>query len=166
MDFDNGNGSACLVPAGEQAAGWADLAETISTCARLLRTVVAGRAAEQGISDSQFSLLWACRAAPPGGLSQNRIAAALAVSPALVSGLVEQLRQAGHLESRRGLSDRRRQLWQLTARGWEVLRAISAELPDWVQPWENRIGVKGAAASVGALRALAEVLTDGPGGLS
>ena len=52
----------------------------------------------------------------------------MAVSPAQVSGLVEQLRRKGLLEGRRSETDRRRQLWRLTTDGQATLDAMLADL--------------------------------------
>ena len=63
------------------AVRWLDVLELTSFCGRSWRAILAGRTARLGISDSQFALLWACREAPPDGLSQIELVEALAVSP-------------------------------------------------------------------------------------
>ncbi len=73
------------------------------------------------------------------GLSQQDVAAALAVSPAAVSGLVEQLRRRGLMEGWRAESDRRRQLWRLTPAGVDVLDAVLCDLAAWAATLEARL---------------------------
>lgn len=117
-----------------------DLAERLGVCARLVRGVLGPAVAGHGLSESQLSVLVVCQYAPPSGLGQNELAAALAVSPALVSTLVEQLRAAGLLRGRRAPSDRRRQVWRLTGAGEDVLARVAADLGDWAAQVERHVG--------------------------
>lgn len=107
---------------------WVEIVEQVSRHARMLRRVLADRIASLGVSEPQFSILWACTKAPPAGVPQHEIAAGLAVSPAHVSGLLEQLRTRGLLESQRQLKDRRKQLWTMTAEGESIVQSILAQL--------------------------------------
>jgi DNA-binding MarR family transcriptional regulator len=110
---------------------WADLAEVLGRCERSLRDDLSRHTLPLGITQAQFSLLWACRQAPPDGLSQNELASGLALSPAHVSGQVEQLRAKGWLAGERRAPDRRKQVWQLTPEGDARLEAVLAALAQW-----------------------------------
>jgi len=113
-----------------------ELAERISVCGRKLHDELSHLVGRWQLSPPQFSLLWACRHARAEGFSQNQLAGVMAVSPAHVSGLVEQLRRKGLLEGRRAAVDRRRQLWRLTPDGRDTLEALIADcsgrLDDWL----------------------------------
>lgn len=122
------------------AAGrWIELSEQISLCARLLRGQLAQHDEANRLSDAEFSLLWTCAAAPAGGLSQTELATSLALSPAHISGLVEQLRAKGFLRGRRAASDRRRRLWQITPPGREEVRRMLVHLGKWARQMDERV---------------------------
>jgi DNA-binding MarR family transcriptional regulator len=133
---------------------WLDLAERISFCGRLLRTGLDRRLEACGLGAGQFSILWACHETPSGA-GQSALAEMLAVSPAHVSGLVEQLRGRGLLVARRPASDRRRQLWQVTPEGQLLVEKVLAELCDWAERLEGRVPESASRA----LRHLVEQLT-------
>ncbi len=59
----------------------------------------------------------------------------MAVSPAHVSGLVEQLRRKGLLEGHRPVTDRRRQLWRLTPDGCKTLETLVADCSGRLDEW-------------------------------
>lgn len=118
---------------------WVELAEQLTVCGRLLRAVIGPLAGRQGLTDSQFSTLVVCRYAPPDGLGQTDLARILAVSPALVSTVVEELRARGLLQGRRAAADRRRQLWQLTPAGQSLLAGVAADLTDWAAAMDRRV---------------------------
>jgi DNA-binding MarR family transcriptional regulator len=118
-------------PAPADVSDWADLVELIALCARMTRVNWHRQLEGPPLNEVQFSLLWLCRLAPADGLSQNELVAALAISPAHISGQVEQLRQRGWLAGQRAASDRRRQLWQLTPSGQNWLARLMAEDTDW-----------------------------------
>ena len=122
------------------AVRWVGLAERILVCGRILRDELVRDAGRCRLSEPEFSLLWACRDAPPTGLGQNELAARLAVSAAQVSGLVERLRVAELLEGRRGQTDRRRQLWRLTPAGQAALAASLTHVADWAEQLDRRLG--------------------------
>jgi DNA-binding MarR family transcriptional regulator len=123
------------VPAGEAAdstgagTGWGEIAQ------RMLTQVVVGRRCQRAIlaaldkvqlTDTQLLVLWGIDQILPAsagsGVGQSEIAQSLGISPAQVSGLVEQLRQLGDLDCQRAANDRRQQLWHLTAAGRERLQ--------------------------------------------
>jgi DNA-binding MarR family transcriptional regulator len=122
------------------AARWLELAERLTVCGRLIRSVISPLTDRRGVSDSLLSVLLVCRCAPSEGLAQNHIAAALAISPAGVSIQVEQLRAQGLLRGRRAASDRRRQLWRLTAAGVTLLEGVLADLADWSARMDASLG--------------------------
>ena len=80
------------------------------------------------ISEPEFRLLWLLsrhrRAEGREPLDQAEMAERLVVSPAQVSGAVERLRNAGWLERVAAKGDRRRQLWQVTPSGEQLLGRI------------------------------------------
>jgi DNA-binding MarR family transcriptional regulator len=124
----------------------------------LLRDALAERTSPQGISEAQFSLLWACRQAPPGGLSQNELAQSLAWSAAHISGQVEQLRAKGLLTGHRRAPDRRRQVWQLTDQGHCQLETLFEALVVWFEQLEAQLSPPRRADLAELLRLLAASL--------
>lgn len=81
------------------------------------------------INEPEFRLLWLLAGGSQPevaatSLDQADLAERLAVSPAQVSGAVERLRTLGLLERIQHERDRRRQLWQVTLAGGELLRRI------------------------------------------
>lgn len=100
---------------------------------RWIRMELAARLAGSSISDIQLLAMWLCRRrvehAAEGGVPQLELAAALALSPAQTSHVLEQLRQQGWLVSHRPAQDRRRQLWRLTPSGEQQLHSAMARLP-------------------------------------
>src|SRR5699024_6079634 len=80
------------------------------------------------LSDVEMSLLWQCHRAIPVGQGQIELATAMSVSPAQISGLVEQLRERGLLAGCRDPRDRRRQVWQVTPAGNHLLEQVLVEL--------------------------------------
>lgn len=85
------------------------------------------------ISESEFRILWRLNGTdaamtgkfPAEELDQAALASDLVMSPAQVSALVDRLRRANHIATAPA-DDRRRQVWQLTAVGRELLQAIVA----------------------------------------
>lgn len=119
---------------------WADLAELLGRCERTLRDELSRFSLPVGLTQGQFSLLWACRQAPPEGLSQNELALSLALSPAHVSGQVEQLRVKGWLAGERRAPDRRKQVWRLTPAGDDRLQELLSALVVWAGCLDARLG--------------------------
>lgn len=116
-------------------AGWVCTVERLGIWARRMGDELSVWLAHHGLTASEFWVLRACRGGPTDGMGQHELASRLAISPAHVSGLVEQMRARGWLESRRDPADRRRQLWRVTASGGAVWEQIEADLagsaPDW-----------------------------------
>lgn len=124
------------------AGRWVGLTEQISLCGRLLRSHLAEQTEKAGLSESQLSLLWACLSASSEGLSQNELAQRLVVSPALVSGLVEQLRRKRLLTGQRDKADRRRQVWRVTASGRTLVQEILGAVAAWASRLDDRLGTR------------------------
>jgi DNA-binding MarR family transcriptional regulator len=118
---------------------WCELAERLAIAARILQQDLGAAAEAHGLSPAQWSLLSLCARAPIDGWSQSEMARSLALSPAHVSQLVELLRQNGQLDGRRATYDRRRQVWQLTSPGRQVLDRLQADLAGWSLALDGRI---------------------------
>lgn len=118
------------------ALRWAALVALATVTARRLRASLAEQIAKHGLGESEFALLWACyrpasQRLETEGLTQIELAQMLELSPASVSGLVEELRQAGLLAGARSTVDRRRQVWHLTEQGEQLIARLLAELAGW-----------------------------------
>ncbi len=98
-----------------------------SAASRQLRGCLASLANSAGISDGELLTLWLCLG-EEGGMVQGELAAALGVSPAQMSGIVERLRQRGLIEMHRQALDRRRQVWRGTAAARQVLELLAVPL--------------------------------------
>lgn len=112
------------------AGAWTTLAELLSSCSHAMRDAVASRSQCVSLSEPQFALLWACGNCA-AGLSQCELAVRLAVSPAHISGLVEQLSNRGLIAGERAAHDRRRQIWRLTSDGRATVERIVIDLEPW-----------------------------------
>jgi len=96
--------------------------------------VAAGRAAARELTELvqpfdlkevEFRLLWVMFA-DDLQLDQTQLAEILGCSPAQVSGLVENQRLRGNIARHDTSGDRRRQVWQITSQGRELLEKIVA----------------------------------------
>ncbi len=96
-------------------------------CQRRLREELAKIAERHAMTEPEFHLLWYCSLARSRPPSQNDLAQGLAISPAQVSGLVEELRQKQWIAGHRAPTDRRRQVWQLTELGTSILISATRE---------------------------------------
>lgn len=80
------------------------------------------------VNEPEFRLLWLLSRHGRGegreALDQAQLAERLVVSPAQVSGAVERLRSAELLERVDAKGDRRRQLWQVTMSGEQLLNRV------------------------------------------
>jgi len=74
-----------------------------------------------GLGEPEFQVLWSLRWSHEAGLDQTSLAKSIACSPAQVSATVERIRLRGWIAQRHSPSDRRRNLWQLTAEGNQLL---------------------------------------------
>lgn len=120
-------------PSDRPAFELAELIQLCSTCARRLRAVLAARADRHRLGDAAFAVLWACYQAPASGLSQKQLARCTDISPAHVSGLVEQLRHRHLLTGDRSPTDRRLQVWRVTSAGREFVEVVVGDLHAWVE---------------------------------
>ncbi len=114
------------------ASQWLRAVQTVSFFGRQLRRTLSELAEQLGLSDTACLVLWACAEGPPEGQAQHELALLVGVSPAQLSGLVEQLSGQGWLVPRRPAHDLRRQYWRLTPAGLELvdrlLDAVAARL--------------------------------------
>jgi DNA-binding MarR family transcriptional regulator len=95
------------------------LVQRASSAGRTLRRLLADHAAAAGLSDAELLMIWLC--GDVHGMVQGELAMAVGVSPALMSGMVERLRQRSLLEMQRSLVDRRRQVWRTTETGRQLI---------------------------------------------
>ncbi|MCL4204347.1 MAG: MarR family winged helix-turn-helix transcriptional regulator [Pirellulaceae bacterium] len=135
------------------------LGETIQLlwqCHRRLRRMLSERLNGTGLSDTEFLVLWLCHQSGPQGLAQRDLAESLGVSPPLMSGLVERLRQQKLLTGRRCQLDRRRQLWCTDTEGCRLLTRICADLQQLVVSLDQSISAQQQQMLTTLLRSLAE----------
>ncbi len=112
------------------------LVHRVSSAGRALRRLLADRASAIGLSDAEVLVVWLCA---PRGMVQGDLAIAIGVSPALMSGTVERLRQRGMIEMHRVPVDRRRQVWRTTEQGQHLLAALRPHLVELAQQMESRL---------------------------
>lgn len=103
--------------------GWIERILAAGAISRAGRRRIADQAAGAELSDQEFLVLWLC-ADSPACRGQNELAELLGVSAAQMSNLVERLRRRDLLQFERHVTDRRRQVWQLTAAGKSLLTAV------------------------------------------
>jgi DNA-binding MarR family transcriptional regulator len=144
------------------------LIHELSRCHRLLRAWLNERLRPWEIRDTEFFVLWLCDRFAPSGVVQHELAAAVGVSEAQMSGLVERMRQNGLLIGCRGEPDRRRQYWRLTAAGDERLARIRAVVGKWPVGAETACSRQDQRALLQLVQGLAQDLagaaaTDGEG---
>jgi DNA-binding MarR family transcriptional regulator len=118
-------------PAQLESGTLVELTHELSRCHRLLRVWLQDRLRPWKIRDTEFLVLWLCDRFAAQGVVQHELAAAVGVSEAQMSGLVERLRQNGLLVGCRGEPDRRRQYWRLTAEGTDLLARVRAAVNEW-----------------------------------
>ena len=152
-------------PADLDAARLLELIHEISKCHRLVRGALRKHVRRWEVSDTEFLVLWLCERARPTGMAQNELAAAVGVSAARMSGLVEHLRQRGYLISQRSDNDRRRQLWRPTPDGCEILHSIGVCLAESSAAWDSTISLQDQQSLVDLLRRLT-CTVDRPTGLA
>jgi DNA-binding MarR family transcriptional regulator len=96
-----------------------------SAASRHLRRRLAEVAGASDLSDAELLVLWFCHG---GGQVQVELAAAIGISPAQMSGVVERLRSRELVAMHRSATDRRRQVWRTTAAGETLLAEIAGQL--------------------------------------
>jgi DNA-binding MarR family transcriptional regulator len=112
-----------------------------SAAGRQLRRRLAGVAEAFDLSDHDLLVVWLCGGA---GRVQVDLAAAVGVSPAQMSGIVERLRKRGLVAMHRSTLDRRRQVWRASESGTALvaearlqLRRLARALDRHVPPSEQ-----------------------------
>lgn len=100
----------------------------IDGCSAALGATFDRIASRRRLNQTQLLALYTCWEARPDGVHQSQLAVRIGVSPPQASALVEQLRQQTLLTPQRSASDRRRQLWSLTAAGTETIESLLDEL--------------------------------------
>jgi DNA-binding MarR family transcriptional regulator len=124
-----------------------------SSAGRQLRRSLSGLARQAGLSDCELLAVWLCLG-EEGGMVQGALAAAVGVSPAQMSGIVERLRQRGLIEMHRNSLDRRRQVWRGTPAAKQLMDSLAGPLADLAL----RIEASVPAADQQAAQALTERL--------
>jgi DNA-binding MarR family transcriptional regulator len=122
------NADPHLVPAriGKAAAEQVDRTCQVAIVGRRASRALAAWAKPFGLSEAELQLLWQLRSAASNGLDQTNLAKALAFSPAQISACVERLSAHAWICARAASGDRRRNLWQLSERGWNLLDEMAA----------------------------------------
>lgn len=105
-----------------------ELVRQTSSAGRSLRRLLADEAASEGLNDAELLVIWLCAGGNSPGVVQGELAAAIGVSPALMSGTVERLRSRELIARHRSPIDRRRQVWQTTSRGQACLARLRERL--------------------------------------
>jgi DNA-binding MarR family transcriptional regulator len=128
------------------------LIHRVSIAGRALRRLKADSAEAVGLSDGDLLIVWLCA---ERGVVQGELATAIGVSPALMSGTVERLRQRELIEMQRSTVDRRRQVWRATTAGQQLLEALRPSLVALAE----QLGGKISAAERTSARELCDRLT-------
>jgi len=117
-------------------ASWLTIWNQLSACYHRQRSTLAAAAAHCRLRpDEALTLFFIHHGASAGssgespGNNQRALAAAVHVSPAKMSGLLESLRRRALLTPERLEGDRRCQTWALTDLGREMLDQLSRRLP-------------------------------------
>lgn len=127
----------------------------------MLRCHLAEQTEAAGLNESQLSLLWATLSATSEGMSQTELAQRLMVSPALVSGLVEQLRRKRLLSGQRDKADRRRQVWRVTTAGRALVQRILDAVTEGASQLDAHLGTRNVELLSGLMAQLIGTL-EGP----
>jgi DNA-binding MarR family transcriptional regulator len=144
------------------AARVAELLQRIAACGRVLRHALAKHATSATFNDSEFLLLWTCHRAGGDGTAQCELASAAGLSPGQVSGVVERLRVRGLLRAHRPAADRRRQLWQLTGAGQDLVEQSLREMLPAATDISAKLDAQSQQILISLLDRLAAALTDPP----
>ena len=123
----------------EPEATWGGLLRGLSNCGRLAQRALAAEL-DSELSPSQAALLWTCREMELQDANQLELARRIGMSPAQVSGLVEELRRRELITSERSPRDRRRQTWKLTDAGQQKVRSLDEQLEAWSVACRHNFG--------------------------
>src|SRR5438105_3281404 len=96
-----------------------------NTASRHLRRRLSEIAGTLELTDNELLVVWLCSG---GARVQVELAAAIGISPAQMSGMVERLRSRGLVAMHRLAMDRRRQVWRTTSAGQAVLSNTAGHL--------------------------------------
>jgi DNA-binding MarR family transcriptional regulator len=116
-----------------------ELVRQTSSAGRALRRLLADEAAAEGLNDAELLVIWLCATGNTPGVVQGELAAAIGVSPALMSGTVERLRSRELIARHRSPIDRRRQVWQTTGLGQDCLARLRGRLAILAATLEQRM---------------------------
>ncbi len=83
------------------------------------------RIGDSQITPTQFAAL--AKLLDEGETSQNQLGRLTAMDPATIQGVCRRLVERGLVETRQDPDDRRRALWQLTAKGRELIEGLLAD---------------------------------------
>ncbi len=124
---------------GHAAKGDGGQGDAVRRITKTCRQAVAGKLASRqlaawvdgfAVGDTEFRVLWELFTAhahsPAATFDQAELADRLAVSAAQISGMVERLRRSQLVARPAVDGDRRRQFWQLTAAGEDLVQQIIA----------------------------------------
>jgi len=139
-------------------APWPQLMRAWGAWERTVRQDWRQLVAPFGLSDQQWLLLWFAGEATAPGRPQTDLADDLNVSPAQACLLLEDLRQRALMSATRCPPDRRRQYWQPTAAGRELLLACDEQL----RRWQTERLAADSAASIDPICRLLATITSLP----
>jgi DNA-binding MarR family transcriptional regulator len=129
-----------------------------SAAGRQLRRQLADIAEQFELSDGELLVVWLCR---DTDWVQVELAAALGVSPAHMSGIVERLGTRGLVAMHRPSIDRRRQVWRTTDDGIAFLDRLAPRLEELAASLGDGISADDYQAASTLCQRLAEATTSG-----
>lgn len=138
---------------GEPAAQLLELIHWLNAASRQLRRKLADVASTCELSDSELLVIWLCHGA---GHVQVDLAAAIGVSPAQMSGLVDRLGQRGLVAMNRSIRDRRRQVCKTAPAGEALLGRVAAPLATLAASVSQQVSSGEQALAQSLCRRLAE----------
>jgi DNA-binding MarR family transcriptional regulator len=124
-----------------------------SSASRQLRRRLAQIAAAFELTDGELLVVWLCSGT---GRVQGELAAAIGVSPAQMSGMVERLRSRDLIGMHRLAADRRRQVWRTSGAGQGILAQVAAGL----QELSDAVASGASAAEQQSLEAICQRLVE------
>ncbi|WP_425618708.1 MarR family winged helix-turn-helix transcriptional regulator [Anatilimnocola sp. NA78] len=126
-------------PGRTELRDWLQLLLQTGAASRSWRQQLAEQIAGHELTDQEFLVLWLCDERPQARRGQGDLAEAVGASPAQMSGLVERLRRRNLLCFERLGRDRRRQVWQLTDDGQQLLTELCRSLSSRREHPSNRL---------------------------
>src|SRR5438874_3544494 len=141
-----GTSGEAVPPTDSHADRLLRLVHWTSTASRHLRKRLAELAKPFALSDTELLVIWLCSG---GGRIQVELAAAIGISPAQMSGMVERLRSRGLVAMHRLAMDRRRQVWRTTAAGQALLAEAAGHLNELATGISRGLSVEEQSAAEG-----------------